>query len=41
MVAEGVPPAQMSTLSYGEERPASSGHNEGAWGKNRRVIIQY
>jgi peptidoglycan-associated lipoprotein len=41
MLAEGVPPEQMSTLSYGEERPAAPGHTESAWGKNRRVIIQY
>ena len=41
MLAEGVRPDQMTTLSYGEERPASSGHNESAWRQNRRVIIQY
>lgn len=33
----GVPAAQMSTISYGEERPAEAGHNETAWAKNRRV----
>jgi peptidoglycan-associated lipoprotein len=41
MTAEGVSPDQMATLSYGEERPAATGHSEAAWRKNRRVIIQY
>lgn len=41
MVAEGVIPEQMATLSYGEERPADPGRMESAWQMNRRVIIQY
>lgn len=41
MVAEGVSPDQVATLSYGEERPANPGHNESAWAQNRRVVIQY
>lgn len=41
MLAEGVLPDQMATLSYGEERPADGGHAEAAWRQNRRVIIQY
>ncbi|MBK1724659.1 peptidoglycan-associated lipoprotein Pal [Thiocystis violacea] len=41
MLAEGVRPDQMATLSYGEERPAGLGHNEQSWRQNRRVIIQY
>ncbi len=32
---------QMRTLSYGEERPAATGHNEEAWALNRRVVIVY
>jgi peptidoglycan-associated lipoprotein len=32
---------QMRTVSYGEERPASLGHNEEAWAQNRRVEIIY
>ncbi len=32
---------QMRTVSYGEERPASMGHNEEAWAQNRRVEIVY
>jgi peptidoglycan-associated lipoprotein len=41
MVADGVAPNQLSTLSYGEERPADPGHSEQAWRQNRRVVIQY
>jgi len=33
----GVNPDQLSTISYGEERPADSGHDEDAWAKNRRA----
>jgi peptidoglycan-associated lipoprotein len=33
----GVKTAQLSTISYGEELPAVSGHNEDAWAKNRRA----
>ena len=32
----GVKTNQLSTISYGEEKPADPGHNEGAWAKNRR-----
>lgn len=41
MIADGVIPNQLSTLSYGEERPANPGHTETAWQQNRRVRIQY
>ncbi|UHD15544.1 peptidoglycan-associated lipoprotein Pal [Thiocapsa bogorovii] len=41
MIADGVPPNQLSTLSYGEELPANPGHGEQAWRLNRRVVIQY
>ncbi len=34
--ALGIPGNRLSTLSFGEERPAFSGHNEAAWSKNRR-----
>jgi peptidoglycan-associated lipoprotein len=38
----GVKPGQLSTISYGEEKPADPGHNEEAWAQNRRVhfVIQ-
>ncbi|HEV7714588.1 MAG TPA: peptidoglycan-associated lipoprotein, partial [Steroidobacteraceae bacterium] len=31
----------ITTVSYGEERPAAAGSDEGAWTKNRRVEIVY
>ncbi len=34
--ALGIPSGKISTVSYGEERPADPGHNEGAWSQNRR-----
>ena len=34
--ALGVSGSRISTISYGEERPAFYGHNENAWSKNRR-----
>lgn len=33
----GVAANRLSTLSYGEERPADPGHDGAAWAKNRRV----
>lgn len=38
----GVKPGQLSTISYGEEKPADPGHDEEAWAKNRRAefVIQ-
>lgn len=33
----GVDAARLSTISYGEERPANDGHSEDAWQKNRRA----
>jgi peptidoglycan-associated lipoprotein len=33
----GVDRGRLVTISYGEERPADSGHGEDAWAKNRRV----
>ena len=41
MVAEGAAPSQLSTVSYGEERPASLGLGEEAMSLNRRVEILY
>lgn len=37
----GVAAQQISTVSYGEERPAALGHDESAWHLNRRVEIVY
>ncbi len=38
LVAFGVNPSRMRTLSYGEERPAVPGPSEAAWAKNRRAV---
>ncbi|MGD2119050.1 MAG: peptidoglycan-associated lipoprotein Pal [Chromatiales bacterium] len=39
--AEGVSASQISTISYGEERPAAMGHDEAAWALNRRGVLDY
>jgi len=41
MIAYGVSPQQVRTLSYGEERPAVDGSNESSYAQNRRVEIVY
>lgn len=33
----GIEGSQLTTVSYGEEHPVDSGHNEVAWAKNRRA----
>lgn len=35
-ITQGVDPQKISTISYGEEKPADPGHGEEAWAKNRR-----
>ena len=37
LVSKGVSAGQLTTISYGEERPAQQGENEGAWSRNRRA----
>lgn len=37
----GAAEEQISTVSYGEEKPLDPGHNEAAWSKNRRALIVY
>src|ERR1700681_888873 len=41
LLLQGAADAQISTVSYGEERPAVPGHDEAGWAKNRRVEIVY
>jgi len=41
LLLQGATEAQLSTVSYGAERPAVAGHDETAWSKNRRVEIVY
>jgi peptidoglycan-associated lipoprotein len=35
----GIARADMRVVSYGEERPATPGHDESAWSRNRRAEI--
>lgn len=37
LVSLGVEESRFQTVSYGEERPLDSGHDEAAWVKNRRA----
>lgn len=41
LLLQGVADSQVTTVSYGEERPAVTGHTEAAWARNRRVEIAY
>ena len=41
LLLQGVGSAQLSTVSYGEERPAVLGSDEEAWSLNRRVELVY
>ena len=37
----GAADEQIRTVSFGEERPASLGHDEESWARNRRVELNY
>lgn len=37
LVDLGIARQRFTTISYGEERPLDTGHNEDAWAKNRRA----
>lgn len=41
LLFQGVSDRQIQSVSYGEERPAASGHDEDAWRLNRRVELIY
>ena len=38
LIREGVSPTNISTITYGSERPAVVGSNDGAWSQNRRAV---
>jgi peptidoglycan-associated lipoprotein len=40
LVAQGVSANRLTTVSFGEERPARSGSDEGAWSQNRRAELE-
>ena len=41
MLAEGVRSDQLTTLSFGEEKPVALEHGDTAWSQNRRVELAY
>jgi peptidoglycan-associated lipoprotein len=41
LIASGVSPRQLQTVSYGEERPAALGRDETSYARNRRVEFSY
>jgi peptidoglycan-associated lipoprotein len=41
LVVSGAKASQVSTVSFGEEKPRATGHNEAAWSQNRRADIVY
>jgi peptidoglycan-associated lipoprotein len=38
LVAQGVAPSRITTVSYGKERPAVLGSSDQAWAQNRRAV---
>jgi peptidoglycan-associated lipoprotein len=41
LLLQGATDPQLTTVSYGEERPVAAGHDETAWAQNRRVDLVY
>jgi peptidoglycan-associated lipoprotein len=41
LMLQGVAEAQITTVSFGAERPAAEGDDETAWAQNRRVELVY
>ena len=41
MMLQGVAESQLTTVSFGAERPAAEGDDEAAWSQNRRVELVY
>jgi len=41
MTVLGVSDGRIETISYGEEKPMATGHDEQAWSQNRRADIKY
>jgi peptidoglycan-associated lipoprotein len=41
LLLQGVAESQLSTTSFGAERPAAEGDDESAWSQNRRVELVY
>ena len=41
LTIQGVPAAQIETVSFGEEVPVAFGHDNSSWQLNRRVEVRY
>ncbi|NOT85098.1 MAG: peptidoglycan-associated lipoprotein Pal [Methylococcaceae bacterium] len=41
LTMQGAQDSQIEVVSYGEEKPASDGHDESAWQLNRRAVLDY
>ena len=41
LMLQGVAESQVTTVSFGAERPAAEGDDEAAWAKNRRVEVVF
>jgi len=41
LLYQGASSSQITIISYGEEKPAALGHDEGAWELNRRAELVY
>jgi peptidoglycan-associated lipoprotein len=41
LALQGVNAASLEAVSYGEERPVATGHEETAFSQNRRVEVKY
>ena len=41
MVLGGAKASQLNAVSYGEEKPKATGHDEASWSQNRRTDIKY
>ena len=41
LVLGGAKDSQIETISYGEEKPKATGHDEASWSQNRRGDIKY
>ena len=41
LVLGGAKASQIETVSYGEEKPKATGHDEASWSQNRRSDIKY
>ncbi|MGA7595771.1 MAG: OmpA family protein, partial [Gallionella sp.] len=41
LILSGAKASQIETISFGEEKPRCSEHNEACWSQNRRADIDY